>query len=155
MATGPDAGTSGSPTMDAGVTGGTGAVDASAGTGGGSQTLSFAADIWPVYELIREPPFVFPGGTTYESCVTGGVCHGGETPGAQLSMPDAATAYEMLFEVPSTTSLCDGTIRVVPGDPDQSCLVIFYEGRLRDQLGWVEQAEIDLMREWIAEGAQP
>jgi hypothetical protein len=108
-----------------------------------------------VFEMIREPPFVFPGGTTYESCVTGGVCHGGTAPGAGLSMPDPATAYGMLLDVASTTSLCDGTIRVAVGDPDQSCLVLFYEGRLRDELDWVDDAEIDLMRQWIAGGAQP
>jgi hypothetical protein len=68
---------------------------------------------------------------------------------------DATTAYAELFGVASTTELCDGTVRVVPGQPEQSCLILFYEGRLRDELEWVETTEIDLVREWIAQGALP
>ena len=121
----------------------------------GMRPLSFAADIWPIYEMAREPPFVYPGGTTYGSCVVGGVCHGGERPGAGLRMPDAQTAYEMLLEVPSQSSLCEGTLRVVAEHPEESCLILFYEGRLHDELDWVDEAEIDLMRQWITQGAHP
>jgi hypothetical protein len=70
-------------------------------------------------------------------------------------MTDAATAYSMLFDVPSTSSLCADTLRVVAGNPEQSCLIRFYEGRLRDELDWVDDAEIDLMRAWISQGALP
>jgi hypothetical protein len=70
-------------------------------------------------------------------------------------MADAGTAYDELLGVASTSRLCDDTIRVVPGQPEQSCLILFYEGRLRDELGWVETGEIDLVREWIAQGALP
>lgn len=121
----------------------------------GAAPLSFAADIWPIYQMTREPPFVYPGGTTYGSCVVGGVCHGGERPGAGLHMPDAQTAYQMLLEVPSQSSLCQGTLRVVAEHPEESCLILFYEGRLHDELDWVDDAEIDLMRHWIAQGALP
>jgi hypothetical protein len=108
-----------------------------------------------VYDAMREPAFVYPGGTTYGGCTVEGVCHGGERPGAGLHMPDAATAYAELIEVPSTSALCEGTLRVAVGNPDQSCLILFYEGRLRDELDWVDQAEIDLMRAWILQGAPP
>jgi hypothetical protein len=117
--------------------------------------LSFVVDVWPVFEKVRDPVFVYYTGSTYESCTTVGVCHGGGNPGAGLSMVDATTAYAELFGVASTTELCDGTVRVVPGQPEQSCLILFYEGRLRDELEWVETTEIDLVREWIAQGALP
>jgi hypothetical protein len=136
-------------------TGGTGAAGTPGTAGANSLALSFEADVWPVFEMIRDPVFVYPGGTEYESCVTVGVCHGGSNPGARLSMTDPTTAYEMLLNVPSTSSLCDDTIRVVAGQPNQSCLIKFYEGRLRDELDWVDTAEIDLVREWIAQGALP
>jgi hypothetical protein len=68
-------------------------------------------------------------------------------------MTDASTAYSMLIDVPSTSSLCDDTLRVVAGSPEQSCLIRFYEGRLRDELGWVSDVEINLMRSWISQGA--
>jgi hypothetical protein len=70
-------------------------------------------------------------------------------------MLDAETTYGMLIDVPSVSRLCAETIRVVPGNPDQSCLILFYEGRLRDELDWVDTAEIDLMRAWITQGALP
>ena len=85
----------------------------------------------------------------------GGVCHGGPNPGARLAMTAADSTYRALVNVLSTTSLCNGTIRVVPGDPDRSCLVLFYQGRLKDDLAWVDQAEIELVRRWIAQGARP
>lgn len=70
-------------------------------------------------------------------------------------MPDRDTAYQGLLDQPSVSSLCDGTVRVVPGQPEQSCLILFYEGRLRDELDWVDDEEIDLVREWIRQGALP
>ena len=133
--------------------GGTGTGGASAGSG--SLALSFEADIWPVFAKVRDPIFVYYDDSRYESCVTTGVCHGGATPGAQLRMPDPETAYGMLLDVPSRTGLCNGTLRVVAGDPDQSCLILFYETRLRDELDWVGTAEIELVRQWITQGARP
>jgi hypothetical protein len=148
------AGTAGYPSGAPSI-GGAGAGGAISNAGSGSRALSFEADIWPVFEMTRDPVFVYYDDSTYESCVTVGVCHGGQAPGARLFMRDAESAYEMLFDVPSRTDLCDGTIRVVAGDPDQSCLVRFYEVRLRDELGWVDTGEIDLVREWITQGALP
>jgi hypothetical protein len=136
--------------------GAAGASAGAAGTGaGGASALSFQADIWPVYTMTRDPPFVYPGLGPFASCVDGGVCHGGSPGGAGLSMTDTATAYSMLIDVPSTSSLCGDTLRVAVGSPEQSCLIRFYEGRLRDELEWVSDAEIDLMRTWITQGALP
>jgi hypothetical protein len=159
------AGEAGAASGSAGTDGGAGGTQPAAGSAGagganaggssGSSALSFEADIWPMFTEVRDPVFVYLDGSTYESCVTGGVCHGGPVPGARMSMPDAATAYEMLLDVPSRSELCAGTIRVVAGNPDESCLILFYEGRLRDELAWVDQAEIERVREWIREGAAP
>jgi hypothetical protein len=117
--------------------------------------LSFETDIWPVFAKVRDPIFVYYDGSTYESCVTTGVCHGGTSPGAGLRMRDHEMAYSMLLDAPSRSGLCNGTIRVVAGDPARSCLILFYETRLREELEWVDAAEIDLMRRWIAQGARP
>jgi hypothetical protein len=71
-------------------------------------------------------------------------------------MSDSDTTYSALVDVGSTSSLCNGALRVIPGDPDGSCLVLFYKGRLGEaDLKWVDQAEIELMRQWIAQGARP
>ncbi len=118
--------------------------------------LSFANDIWPVWNMSRDPVFVYRGMGSYSGCTDVGVCHGGTSPGAQLSMPDPDTAYSQLIDVPSVSSLCAGTQRVVVGDPDNSCLILFYVGRLgKDDLDWVDDTEIELMREWIRQGALP
>lgn len=149
------AGTDGGAAGTQPVAGSAGAGAANAGGSSGSSALSFEADIWPMFAEVRDPVFVYLDGSTYESCVTGGVCHGGPVPGARMSMPDAATAYEMLLDVPSRSELCAGTLRVVAGNPDESCLILFYEGRLRDELAWVDEAEIERVRQWIREGAAP
>ncbi len=63
-----------------------------------------------------------------------------------------------VVNVASATSLCaqqGGTTRVLPGNPDRSCLILFYQGRLKDDLRWVPQSEIDLVRRWITKGARP
>jgi hypothetical protein len=134
---------------------GSGGTEASGGMGGTPAALSFEADIWPMFEQIRDPIFEYYDGSTYESCVTGGVCHGGVSPGARLRMTNAEVAYENLLDVESQSDLCAGTVRVVPGDPDVSCLIAFYETRLRDELAWVDDTEIDRVRAWIAQGAAP
>jgi hypothetical protein len=126
-----------------------------AGGAAGAVALSFAADIWPVFDQTRQPVFVYRGMGSYAGCTAATPCHSGNTVGARLNMSDASRAYAGLVNVASVSSLCAGTIRVVPGDPDSSCLVLFYEGRLRDDLQWVGDAEIDLVRRWIAQGARP
>jgi hypothetical protein len=137
------------------VAGAAGSLAGGGSGGSGGATLSFARDIFPVYDQIRDPYFVYPGGSLYEGCTTTGVCHGGTRAGAGLVMTDAETAYDMLLGVPSVSTLCNDTVRVVPGNPEESCLILFYEGRLRDELDWVDDQEIDLTREWIRQGAAP
>jgi hypothetical protein len=135
--------------------GGAGSGGTSGSAGSNSEALSFAADIWPVFEKVRDPVFVYRGTGAYESCTTTGVCHGGDDPGAGLSMANAETAYDQLLGVPANSVLCGDTDRVLVGEPELSCLILFYEQRLRDDLEWVDTAEIDLVRQWIAEGARP
>jgi hypothetical protein len=146
-------GTGGRATSTGGVTGTGGG--GGGGGGGGSVALSFRTDIWPVFSQMRQPPFVYRGAGSYSGCTAASPCHGSASPGARLSLRDADTAYAALVNVASTTSLCAGTVRVIPGDPARSCLILFYQGRLKDDLQWVEQAEIELVRRWIAEGARP
>ncbi len=118
--------------------------------------LSFESDIWPLFILERDPVFVYRGMGSYGGCNVDGVCHGGERPGADLRMLDRESTYEQLLEVPSNSGICEGTLRVVPGDPDNSCLILFYVGRLGEEdLDWVDNAEIDLVRQWILDGALP
>ena len=118
--------------------------------------LSFASDIWPVWSMMRDPVFVYRGMGSYSGCTDVGGCHSGANAAAGLSMPDAETTYAQLIDTPSVSSLCAGTQRVVVGDPENSCVVLFYEGRLgKEDLDWVDDAEIELMREWIRQGALP
>lgn len=119
--------------------------------------LSFAADIWPLWSMERDPVFVYRGMGSYTGCSDETApCHGAANPGALLSMIDAETTYAQMLDSPSLSGICAGTQRVLVGDPDQSCLILFYEGRLGPlDLDWVDEAEIELMREWIRQGAAP
>jgi hypothetical protein len=120
--------------------------DGSASSGSGGEALSFETDVWPLLELERDPPL--SGEIT--------TCNGCHATGAGgLTMPDPASAHETLLGTTSSSVLCAGTTYVVAGDPDNSCFVLFYEMRLRDQLGWVDQAETDIVRAWVESGAAP
>jgi hypothetical protein len=138
-------GTSAGTTADASTGAGTtGDDDETETTGGG---LSFEDDVWPVLTMTRAEPF----SGNNDSCAGTNGCHFGGAGG--LAIPDAATGYANLIDQPSSSSLCAGMDLVVAGDPDASCFVVFYEDRLRDQLGWVDQQETDLVRNWVAGGA--
>jgi len=154
------AATSGQATSGQATSGQATSGQVTVGTGSTGQVttppLSFAADIWPLWNMVRDPLFVYRGMDSYSGCTDVGVCHGGGNPGAGLRMPDQQTAYAQMIDTPSVSSICAGTQRVAVGDPENSCLVLFYQGRLgSDDLGWVDDAEIDLMREWIRQGALP
>jgi len=149
-ATGTESASDGSSTSTGAVTSGT------TGSSTGDAPLSFAADIFPLWQMVREPAWEYRGSGSYSGCNVDGVCHGGVRAGAGLIMADAPSTYAELIDVPSASTLCAGTLRVVAGDPAASCLVLFYQGRLgNDDLGWVDDAEIELMREWIRQGALP
>lgn len=124
----------------------TGSSVTSSGSGGG---LSFAGDIWPVLVMPRDPPLAAPN----DSCSGANGCHLAGAGG--LVLPDATTGYDNLIDMPSSSTLCAGTLLVVATQPDESCFVLFYEQRLRDQLGWVDQSETDLVRAWVQQGAAP
>jgi hypothetical protein len=125
-----------------GSSGSSGMADSSSSGDG----LSFENDVWPILAMERAQPL----SGRIASCIG---CHGSGAGG--LSTPDPGTTYANLLDTPSTSALCADTTRVVPGDPDASCFVIFYEVRLRDQLGWVDQSETDLIRAWVESGAAP
>jgi hypothetical protein len=70
-------------------------------------------------------------------------------------MTDAMTGYANIINKPSSSARCGDLLQVVPGKPDESCFVVFYEDRLRDELGWADKTETDLVRAWVAQGAEP
>jgi hypothetical protein len=84
-------------------------------------------------------------------------CHSGATAPVGLRL-DAANAYALLVGVPSGEQ--PGLLRVKTGDPDNSYLIQKLEGRAASGermpagLPPLLQSEIDVVRSWIAAGAQ-
>lgn len=82
-------------------------------------------------------------------------CHGNSGP-AGLSLT-AANAYSNLVNVASRTN--PSVLRVTPGDPDNSMIIMKVEGRAgvgsRMPLGGsaLSAETIELLRDWIAAGA--
>jgi hypothetical protein len=72
---------------------------------------------------------------------------------------DAANSYAMLVGIPSVER--PNILRVAPGDPNNSYLIQKLEGtaavgeRMPAGLPAVPQADIDIVRQWITEGAAP
>ena len=88
------------------------------------------------------------------TCATAG-CHSGGAPAANLNL-EAANSYAMLIGIPSTQDA--GVQRVNPGNPDQSYLVTKLEGPgaaggQMPPAGPIPQADIDVVRQWISDGA--
>ena len=89
------------------------------------------------------------------NCATTG-CHLGAGAPQRLRLDDA-NSYGMLVGVPSSES--SSTLRVAPGDPDNSYLIQKLEGSAsvgaQMPLGApaLEQASIDVIRQWISDGA--
>jgi hypothetical protein len=85
-------------------------------------------------------------------------CHAGAGAPQGLRL-DAANSYALLVNTPSAEA--PSVLRVKPGDPDSSYIVQKIEGRAsvggRMPLGGpaLPQTSIDLVRQWIAAGAQP
>ncbi len=85
------------------------------------------------------------------------VCHAGASAPHGLRL-DAANSYSLLVGVPSQEQ--PGVMRVKPGDPGGSYLVQKLEGRAavgaRMPFGgpYLDQATIDVIRQWITDGAQ-
>ena len=82
-------------------------------------------------------------------------CHGGANPAAELNL-EADSSYSNLVGVASTQ---DAAIeRVVAGDPDSSYLIQKLEGTaatggVMPPSGGLPQATIDVVRQWITDGA--
>lgn len=85
------------------------------------------------------------------------VCHAGASAPHGLRL-DAANSYDLLVGVPSQEQ--PGLMRVKPGYPGSSYLVQKLEGRAsvgaRMPLGgpYLDQATINVIRQWIIDGAQ-
>ncbi|MGH8220269.1 MAG: Ig-like domain-containing protein [Steroidobacteraceae bacterium] len=86
-------------------------------------------------------------------------CHIGASAPEGLQL-DATHSYGLLVGVPSAEQ--PNTLRVNPGNPDASYLVLKLEGASgisggRMPLGgpYLPQSTIDVIRQWITEGAQP
>ena len=73
-------------------------------------------------------------------------CHGGSSPEAQMNL-SAGQSYSNLVNVPATTR---SGIRVVPGNPGNSVLII----KLNDGHRNLSSAEIQQISSWISAGAQ-
>jgi hypothetical protein len=85
-------------------------------------------------------------------------CHSGNAPEQGLNL-SAATAYGALVNVASTQR--SGAVRVIPGNADGSYLVQKLRGdagivgvRMPQGGPFLSDAQINLIRQWINEGAQ-
>lgn len=102
----------------------------------------------PVFSEIQSNVFT-------PTCATAG-CHSGAGAPQGLRL-DATNSYGLLVNVPS--SEVPSILRVAPGDPDNSYLVQKLEGtaasggRMPLGLPALEQATIDIIRQWITDGA--
>jgi hypothetical protein len=135
------------------VTGGLIVVSACAGNGDGLDENGRPQGEGP-------PPLVAEFESIQENVLTPicTACHAGA--GAPLGLRlDAESSYAMLVNAPSAE--VPGLLRVSPGDPDGSYLIQKLEGtaavgdRMPLDQPALPQATIDVIRQWIAEGAQP
>jgi hypothetical protein len=77
-----------------------------------------------------------------------------------LSLSSAAVAYMQLVKVSSTSSMCSGKTRVVPGDPAGSLLVQKLRGNntmcgaaMPVGADEITDAELKQITDWISAGA--
>ena len=122
--------------------GGGGGGGGGGGSGGGPSVLQ------PTFASIQENVFT-------PICT---VCHTGAAAPQGLRL-DEANSYGLLVGVPSAE--VPSILRVQPGEPDASYLVHKLEGtaavggRMPLNATPLPQADIDVIRQWITEGAQP
>jgi hypothetical protein len=85
-------------------------------------------------------------------------CHAGANAPAGLRL-DAANSYAQLVGIPSVER--SSVLRVAPGDPNNSYIIHKLEGtqavgeRMPAGLPALPQTDINVVRQWIADGAQP
>lgn len=87
------------------------------------------------------------------SCATAG-CHSGANPPESLNL-EAANSYAMLVGIASSQDM--NILRVDPGNPDGSYLIQKMEGTAPGSEmppnAMLPQADIDVIRQWISDGA--
>lgn len=101
----------------------------------------------PVFSEIQSNVFT-------PSCATAG-CHSGASPAASLSL-EAASSHAMLVGIAAVQDA--GVERVTPGNPNASYLITKLEGpgaagQQMPPNNPMAQADIDVIRQWIADGA--
>jgi hypothetical protein len=106
----------------------------------GGDALSFDTHVWPIIDA---------------NCS----CHKSNTPSGGLDMR-ALAAYASLVDTPSVHD--PNTLRVAPGMPDQSFLfqklTDTHAANLGNSMppsGALPQTNIDIIEQWIADGAEP
>jgi len=118
-------------------------VDSDGGDGGGNGSVSFAANVQPIFNA---------------SCLSVGVpCHQGATPEGNMNL-EAGVSYGQIARV-VTSGYAPG-VRVVPGDPDSSVLFqkilgnIQFGPRMPFNQPALSPGAIEIIRVWIEQGAQ-
>ena len=118
------------------------ALTATTDGGNGGTTVSFAADVQPIFD---------------QTCALAG-CHSAASGSASLVLA-AGSALDNLVGVPSSQQ--PGTDRVTPEDPDNSYIVRKIEGasgisggRMPLNRSPLSATQITTIRTWITEGAQ-
>ena len=125
-----------------------GSLGAAGGGGGGGFLLPPVPGLQPSFASIQANVFSI-------DCAVPG-CHGGASAQQGLRL-DAGFAYGNLVNIPSPRD--PNLIRVIPGDPDNSFIIHKLEGtqtlgdRMPDGGPYLPQSTIDVIREWIANGA--
>lgn len=94
------------------------------------------------------------------SCAGAG-CHDSTSRQGDLDLSEGS-AYDSLHEAPCSdpAAAADGILRVTPGDPDRSLLYLKLVepvgyGGVMPPWGAPDAATVDLVRQWIATGAEP
>ncbi|HWV37752.1 MAG TPA: Ig-like domain-containing protein [Vulgatibacter sp.] len=103
----------------------------------GTVILSTIADVQPIFN---------------RSCVDG--CHVGRRPSGGLSLV-SGLAWSQLVDVRGSTCAPGVRMRVVPGEPDESCLWLLVERGEMPERGTISAADKEAIRKWIADGALP
>lgn len=107
-----------------------------------------------------QPTFTSLSQRIFQGCSTQ-ACHGGLTPRGNLSL-EADKAYAALVGVQpdNEAARADGLMRVAPGEPDKSFLLVKLHpiektsyGAAMPVGGRLTDAELEAVRQWIAKGA--
>jgi len=130
-----------------------GAFPSGNGTAGGDfvSTFSYTAPVVLGPTLAQIQAIIFT-----PTCATSN-CHAGANPDAGLDLTDG-NSFANLVNVPSTQNI--NFDRVEPGQPDNSYLIDKLEdtasaGNVMPPSGMLPQADIDFVRQWIMDGANP